>query len=586
MVRVTFRGLTKLRHSTWPGTPTLDLPAQTRLADVASLLRGNYHCCGGTSFRRERQDGRRRTLYLGPFYDRKYATEKLEVSTDRPSSFRERCINVDDTFIYFASLEKGSGELTARLGDHESREKEKIIIDDRLELTFHRTLRMPDDDKIHPLPASRGTFPLYNVNAFTSQLPEHITKRGGVFFPMWQREALWINFNNRDSSTYYAIRVNIGHINAISGLDIYEKTDKQDYVVVPGQKWLDGIAVGPGLVRQFVAMPLGSGYTVEGQISGKECFGGIQIEIIPSYDEHRYKFTHEDTRGSYVGMDEHRTPRDYRLNGGDTVTMAAVPSGPRICDFLDGEESVGGMETIYLEVHCSCYPLSGGALETREIPLHSHPKILQEMGIAAGGKLVQDVVQDRLPKRIWNTGRARLVNIHILNPPDFEDVTHIVPPETPITTEEYLAASIPFFAVEEDPDQRLGGSTALAGVESISAMDEHVGVHDGSSTEFDPLKPKRCGTCAVRLCDCIIRPCNHQFCHMCIKAVASPGTSTQPGREGRRCPICSTGIYHIAGFSAPMNLPGEETFKVNVPVIMLEVEDGRAAFESVVEMRL
>lgn len=35
-----------------------------------------------------------------------------------------------------------------------------------------------------------------------------------------------------------------------------------------------------------------------------------------------------------------------------------------------------------------------------------------------------------------------------------------------------------------------------------------------------------------------------------------------------------------------MNLPGEETFKVDVPVVMLDVEDGRTTFQSVMEMRL
>ena len=114
---------------------------------------------------------------------------------------------------------------------------------------------MPDDDKIHPLPDSRGQFPLFNVEAFASQLPERITKRGGIFFPMWQREALWIQFSHSGGNTHYAIRVNIGHINVVSGLDIYEVSDKQDYLVVPGQQWLDGIAVSPGVVRQFVAMP-------------------------------------------------------------------------------------------------------------------------------------------------------------------------------------------------------------------------------------------------------------------------------------------------------------------------------------------
>lgn len=54
----------------------------------------------------------------------------------------------------------------------------------------------------------------------------------------------------------------------------------QDYVIVPGQLWLDGIAVSPGEVRQFVAKPLGDGLTVEGQVTGSENVGGMQFEII------------------------------------------------------------------------------------------------------------------------------------------------------------------------------------------------------------------------------------------------------------------------------------------------------------------
>jgi hypothetical protein len=128
------------------------------------------------------------------------------------------------------------------------------------------------------------------------------------------------------------------------------------------------------------------------------------------------------------------------------------------------------------------------------------------MGIAAGGKLVQDIVQDSSQKGsqkgIWDMARTRLLDIHILQPSDFEAVTHIVPPRKPITIEEYIEAGIPFYAVEEDPDQRLGGSATLAGIKSISAMDNEVGVNE-ADTEFDPLKPKRCATCAVRLCDCM-----------------------------------------------------------------------------------
>ena len=66
---------------------------------------------------------------------------------------------------------------------------------------------------------------------------------------------MWFQFKNVSRNSKYAIRINVGNINAISGLSIQEVATRQDYVVVPGQPWLDGIAVEPGIVRQFVAMP-------------------------------------------------------------------------------------------------------------------------------------------------------------------------------------------------------------------------------------------------------------------------------------------------------------------------------------------
>ncbi|KAL4818499.1 hypothetical protein BDW67DRAFT_182658 [Aspergillus spinulosporus] len=662
MVRITVEGL-KVKEDTADSSSTIfDLPAETRLTDLVPLIRGQGYKVP-KEFAREKSDGRRGRNYK-PYveYMLSHPTETLVASSDRSSNYDERCINIHDTFLHFLSLQSPNKALSARLESNQM-----ILVDDRLELNFHRTLRMPDDDKIHPLPASRGLFPLYNVESFASQLPERITKRGGIFFPMWQREALWIKFNHRGGNTHYAIRVNIGHINAVSGLDIYEVSDNQDYVIVPGQQWLDGIAVSPGVVRQFVAMPLGSGYTVEGQVSGKEKFGGIQIEVIPSYerDTHTFRYSTEQGRVKYAA--EHDTPGDYALKDGDKVTMAPKPSTfkgqARLCDFLDAGESFEEIESLHLKIqsvyirpdkglvstNSSSTPSKGtvrfggssegkkssfglsdfsskaktllgnltaslndvnpgyediadmeagpidflsntfgsvlSGLGSRRAATEQTSKLinLREMGIAAGGKLVQDIVQDRSPKGIWDTARTKLLNIHILQPSDFEAVTHIVPPKTPITIGEYIKAGIPFYAVEEDPDQRLDGSATLAGVKSIGAMDNEVGV-DEADTEFDPLKPKRCATCAVRLCDCIVRPCNHQFCHICIKAVALPGKTSLD--EQKRCPVCAAAISHVAGFSAPMNLPGEETFKVDVPVVMLEVQDGRAAFESVVKMRL
>lgn len=50
---------------------------------------------------------------------------------------------------------------------------------------------------------------------------------------------------------------------------------------MPDQKWIDGIAINAGKVRQFVAMPMGTGYSVEAQMTGEEVTGGIQFEFTP-----------------------------------------------------------------------------------------------------------------------------------------------------------------------------------------------------------------------------------------------------------------------------------------------------------------
>ena len=65
-----------------------------------------------------------------------------------------------------------------------------------------------------------------------------------------------------------AVKIGTGKINVITGKPWKSKiisnvTKNQNYVALPKQPWLDGINCGNGYVRQFVAMPLGKGYTVE-----------------------------------------------------------------------------------------------------------------------------------------------------------------------------------------------------------------------------------------------------------------------------------------------------------------------------------
>ena len=89
---------------------------------------------------------------------------------------------------------------------------------------------------------------------------------------------MWIDFS---AHRKFALKVLLGGVNGISGeaVDLNKTAQpnpKQDYVVVPGQPWLDGIATAPGQVKQFVAVPYGSGYSIEQQVSRHGFLGKSQ----------------------------------------------------------------------------------------------------------------------------------------------------------------------------------------------------------------------------------------------------------------------------------------------------------------------
>ena len=89
------------------------------------------------------------------------------------------------------------------------------------------------------------------------------------FQPMFQREALWLRFEHQPTACN-AMKVSVGGINALTGSLKGEvsKPGVQDYMC-KSQPWLDGIVKDEGKVKQFVAMPVGQGYTIEEQLTGK-----------------------------------------------------------------------------------------------------------------------------------------------------------------------------------------------------------------------------------------------------------------------------------------------------------------------------
>ena len=150
-------------------------------------------------------------------------------------------------------------------------------------LSFQRTLRIPDDNREHSLPPGLGDFPLHHVDDHVDRLPSRWREHGGVFMPMYQAEALWILFSGGRDEYPMAVKVAAGKVDALTGEPFRNALTErpQDYLVAPGQPWLDGFCVRKGLIRQFVAMPMEQGYTAEEQLSGAAEHGGLQIVVYP-----------------------------------------------------------------------------------------------------------------------------------------------------------------------------------------------------------------------------------------------------------------------------------------------------------------
>ena len=170
----------------------------------------------------------------------------------------------------------------------------------RASISLIRTLRIPDDNRSHPLPPGFSRFPLRHVDDHASRVPADWRRHGGVFLPMYQAEALWILFSG---SYPMAIKVAAGKIDALTGKRFRNRLHKkQDYLVLPEQPWLDGFCVQKGLIRQFVAMPLGKGYTAEEQLTGKAEHGGLQLVVYPMkaarYEE-MMRQQHDTSRAVY-----------------------------------------------------------------------------------------------------------------------------------------------------------------------------------------------------------------------------------------------------------------------------------------------
>jgi hypothetical protein len=302
----------------------------------------------------------------------------------------------------------------------------------KVTINFQRTLRIPDDDKAYPLPPGLGTFPVRHVEDFKSRLPEKWNKRGGVMLPMYQSEALWIHFagnydHERGVQYPFAIKIATGKTSALTGKPWSKHLKEKDYCIVPIQPWIDGYVVDDGFVRQFVAMPLGGGFTVEEQITGKAEFGGIQIEALPM------------KRSEYEKRFPKREP-DHRKG----ITRSRSLGGP-------GTYALPG-------VYCST--LGKASLPT-----------MDSMGLSAGGRMKQQIFDDPYGLSEWDTDNKTRCFVHLANSMMWRAITKEDPPTVPFTAEDYTRHNMPWFDYYSDAPA-LKGSSKLKDIKTVKQVGE------------------------------------------------------------------------------------------------------------------
>jgi hypothetical protein len=66
-------------------------------------------------------------------------------------------------------------------------EPNHVVVNNNLKISFHRTIRVPDNHKASALPPDLGKFPLEATSKYIDKLSEVMLAKGGVFLPMYRQ---------------------------------------------------------------------------------------------------------------------------------------------------------------------------------------------------------------------------------------------------------------------------------------------------------------------------------------------------------------------------------------------------------------
>ncbi|MGW7457256.1 hypothetical protein [Streptomyces sp. NPDC054797] len=341
-----------------------------------------------------------------------------------------------------------------------------LLLGEGVQIRFIRTLRLPESGT-HALPPGLGEFPLRRVEDYPDTVPPEWLAKGGVMLPVYLREAMWLSFGGTREPA--ALQVGVGKVCAVSGKRWTGGLGRgpQNYVVLPRQPWLDGINSGDGTVRQFVAVPLGLGATVEGQVTGEETTGGVQLQAFPLGALALAQWRRE----------QQARPTPPRAPGGGAVYGAAPAPG-----------GFGGAVTPPMMAAPSAPAAPSGVTRAAAGP-QSAPPATAAMGLGVGGAMHQEVYRDDRPLSDWAAEPAARVFVHLVPPPAWRRITGEDAPPSPIDRAAYTRAGLPWFDYYDESAADLAPADALGRVKPVREWlgDDHTPWVEPAPGQVKPL---------------------------------------------------------------------------------------------------
>jgi hypothetical protein len=182
-----------------------------------------------------------------------------------------------------------------------------------------------------------------------------------------------------------------------------------------------------------VAVPLGLGATVEGQVTGEEVWGGLQLQ-------------------------------SFRLNDAELAKWRA----------WERRRSVSTRSVKSVSAFGAAPPAPGAAMAAAPASA-ARARSAPAMGLGVGGSMRQEVYADERSRGAWAREPAGRVFVHLVTPPEWRRITGEAPPPSPVDRAAYTRAGLPWFEYYDDAAQDVAPTDTLGSVRPVGEWlgDDH-----------------------------------------------------------------------------------------------------------------